>query len=190
MLDRFTNLADYISKTEFDYVTAIGLNVCHAIHREDPIDLTRPLMAQRRYARYFSAECKTLVSRVPIIWLPGFHCANRPPKIDQDLFIFHIKLIDFYESLRRQRINRETEWSKDSLDHHHGGHHRWEIERFVKESFFDTVDILNRGLISDFNFAADVEKIYSGLVEKDGYHYIPMGHQKLVEIPERLRSAF
>ena len=189
-LRRYVSLADYVSKQDFDYVSAIGLNVTHAIHREDPIDLARPLLAQRQYARFFSAQCKMLVSRLPMVWLPGFHCTNRPPKIDRDLFIFHTKLIDFYEALRRQRINVETEWAKESLDHHHGAHHRWDRERFVKEGFFDVIDLLNRGMISEFDFAADIEKIMNEVVEKDGSYYIPMGHQKLVEIPAYLRSAF
>jgi hypothetical protein len=189
-LSHYANLADYVDRREFDYASAVGLNVSHAIHVEDPIDLNRPLLAQRKYARFFPAQCKTLISRVPLVWLPGFHSTNRRPKLDPDLFIFHIKLIDFYEALHRQKVNRETEWAAASLDQNLGGHHRWETERFVREGFFTTIDLMNRGLIAEFDFTADIADLYSKVMEKDGFHYIPMGPGKLVEIPDHLRSAF
>jgi hypothetical protein len=189
-LGKYANLADFLNRKEFDYITAVGLNISHAIHLEEPIDLNRPLMEQRKYARFFSAQCKTLISRVPVCWLPGFHCANHRPQFDPELFIFHIKLVDFYEALKRQRVNRETEWASTSLAYELGSHHRWDNSRFAQEGFFTTVDLLNRGQVTEFDFGPDIDKVCAGIVEKDGFYLIPMGHSRLVEIPERFRSAF
>lgn len=184
----YSGLNDYIARTDFDYVTSIGMNVCHAIHLEDPIDWDRPLLEQRKYARFFSSQCKTLISRTPVKWLPGFHSMNHRPKIDPNLFIFHLKLMDFYAAIRRQKINRETEWAQESQGL--GLHHRYDSAQFVQEGFLVTVDLLNRKLVVPFEFSEDIARFDAEVTEKNGNFYIPMGHTKFVEIPERLRSAF
>jgi hypothetical protein len=187
---RYSDLNDYVSKMPTDYATGIGLNVLHILNQEPPLDLGRPVLAQRRYARFNSATCKTLVSRVPITWTPGFHGLNRRPQFDRDLFIFHIKTMDYSIASQRQAINNETPWSDGALAANHGAHHRYTFDRFVRESFFDPINIINQGKIAPFDFAEEIARFQAEIVERDGYFWIPMNIDRWVEIPDHLRTAF
>ncbi len=189
-LGPYANLADYIAKMDFDYVTCIGLNELHILNMEPPLDVSRPILIQRRYARFMSATCKTMLSRVPIRWLPGLHCLSRRPKPDPNLFMFHTKTMDYNIASARQEINRETAWSEDSLSQNFGAHHRYEFAQFVREGFFDPANIINQGKIQPFDFSEEMAQFGAETVEKDEYFWIPMNLNRWVEIPANLRAAF
>ncbi len=188
---RYASLREYVERMEADYATCVGLNVQHLITHEAPLDSGAPVLAQRDYARFLSPSCKTLISRSPIDWLPGFHCCDRPPRIDPELFMFHTKLMDYTVAMRRQRINRETEWSSVSLEQQLGAHHRYEYAQFVRECFLDPVNMMNHDRIGPFDFAAEIAALNARVVEKDRHFYVPMDiGGPLVRIPERFRPAF
>lgn len=187
---KYPSLRQYMEATTHEHVSGIGLEVLHIINAELPIDLSRPILSQRRYANFYSAGCKCLISRVPMTWLPGFHSCNRSPIIDPDLFMFHTKLMDYGIAMRRQQINLDTIWSQRSLEHDLGAHHRFDLPRFVHESFFTRVDAVNRNLVSPFEFEAEVAEIKNGTVEHQGYFHIPMNISKIVDLPERFRAVF
>jgi len=189
-LGLYSDLRDYIEKNDFDYVTAVGMNVLHMIDREDPLRLDQPILQQRKFAKFWSVLCKTLISRVPIVWRPGFHGLNRRPKVDTNLFLFHTKAMDYSISLGRQRINRATEWSERSLAANFGEHHRHDTVRFVRENFFDPVNVLNLGQISLFDFAEQLAQFEAAIVEREGFFELPTDIVRYVEIPDHLRSAF
>ncbi len=54
----YSDLKDYIEKNDFDYVTAVGMNVLHMIDREDPLRLDQPILQQRKFAKFWSVLCK------------------------------------------------------------------------------------------------------------------------------------
>ena len=189
-MQKYSSLADYVSKRDFDYVTSIGLNLLHVIDREPPLDLGKPILGQRRYARFRSSACKTLLGRVPLKWLAGLHNTNRRPQFDPDLFIFHTKTMDYGIAVARQLINQQTPWSDDALLHNWGAHHRYDLTRFVREFFLDPINILSHGQVSPFVFDAEIEKFNSEVVEKDGFFWIPMNMSRIVEIPPDLRASF
>jgi hypothetical protein len=183
------NLVAYLRNSDFDYVTCVGLNVHHMITLEAPLDLDAPILAQRRYARFGSPSCKSLISRVPLTWRPGIHSCDRPPNIDPALFLFHLKLMDYTVAMRRQGVNLATQWSSRSLEENHGTHHRYDYDQFVREGFLDPVNQLRKGT-APFDFVREIEQIQDQTREHDGFFYIPMNIYSLVEIPEHLRSAF
>ncbi len=135
-------------------------------------------------------SCKTLLSRVPIVWLPGFHGLNRRPKIDPNLYLFHTKAMDYSIALTRQRINRETEWSDRSLASKHGEHHRHDNVRFVREHFFDPVNAVSSGRMSAFALSDELSQFDARIVERDGIFYPPVDITAYVELPERFRTVF
>jgi hypothetical protein len=186
----YASLADYVAKMETDYATCIGLNILHILNQEAPLDLSKPILAQRRYARFMSATCKTMLSKVPIRWLPGLHCLDRRPKMDPNLFMFHTKTMDYGLASARQTINRETAWSEASLSQNFGAHHRYDYAQFVRESFFDPANVINQGKVQPFNFSEEIAKFEAEIVERDGFFWIPMDMNRWVEIPETLRRAF
>jgi hypothetical protein len=186
----YENLADYVSRTEFDYVTSVGLNVSHVITLEPPLNLERSVLAQRRYAHFRSATCKTSLSRVPIKWLPGLHSLNRRPNFDLNLFLFHTKWMDYGIASARQQINRDTEWSDTSLSQNWGAHHRYEYDQFVREGFLDIVNAVSQNKILPFQFAEEISKFNAEVIERDGFYWIPMKLHRWVEIPANFREAF
>jgi hypothetical protein len=189
-VDTYANLADYVARVDFDYVTCIGLNVLHILHMEQPLDLGKPILAQRRFARFVSATCKTQLSRVPIRWMPGLHCLNRRPKFDPNLFKLHTKTMDYSLASARQKINNDTPWSEASLGQNFGAHHRYEYHHFVRENFFDPINVINQGKIQPFDFTEEIAKLDAEIVEKEGFFWFSMNLNRWVELPSNLRTAF
>ena len=184
------DLRMYLERKECDYVSCVGLNVVQILTQEAPLDLTKPLLQQRRFAKFSSAECKPSVSRVPMNWAPGFHCSDKPPLIDPELFQFHTKWIDYSLSMRRQVVNRDTARSKRNVDQGMGAHWSYDIDRFVREGFFDPINVMKQTGLAMFDFSKEIEAINAGASPASGIYFIPMNISKMVEIPERFRSAF
>ena len=187
---KFESLAAYVAKMTDEYVSCIGLNVVHIINKDDPIDLTKGILTQRRYARFGSSGCKILLSRVPINWLPGLHSCSKPPRFDGNLFLFHTKWIDYNLAMARQRVNRETVWSEKSRTQKLGLHHQFEAERFVRIGFLDPLNLVNTNQLHPFNFSEEIATITNETKEKEGFFYIPMNLSKMCEIPDYFQRCF
>jgi hypothetical protein len=186
----YGSLNEYIVSVDFDYVTCVGLNILHIINLEPPLDPDRPILAQRRFARFRSATCKTILSRIPLRWLPGLHSLNQRPKIDPNLFMFHTKTMDYSIASARQQINVDTAWSDYSLERNFGAHHRYEYSRFVRELFLDPMNAIHQQKVVSFDFAEEISEFNSQITEKDGSFWVPMGLGRWVEIPERFGGVF
>lgn len=106
----YSSLTDFFSRTDARTFTAAGVEVVHKLDQEDPLDLTRPLLAQRAYCGFNSWMCKTVATRDPIWWGGGFHASSSPPAFN-GLYLFHIKLIDFGEALKRAAQLRRFDWA-------------------------------------------------------------------------------
>lgn len=61
---------------------------------EPPIDLGRPLLQQRAFAKFSPVMCKPAVKRVPAKWAVGSHGVAAPYAVDPDLYMFHLKFVD------------------------------------------------------------------------------------------------
>jgi hypothetical protein len=186
----YPTLRDYVERREFDYTSCVGLNMLHMITMEDPLDPTQPILAQRRYALFASAQCKPLVTRVPLNWAPGFHCSDRAPQIDPNLFVFHNKMIDYTLAMKRHKISRTASYSERTVEAGMGAHSRYSNERFVRECFLDPLNLLIRDGTKPFDFSQEIALINTGVSESGGLHWIPMNLLKMVEIPDHLRLAF
>ena len=103
------SLADYVEQRVPEFATTCGLNVMFDTETEPPLALDRPLFRQRRYVRFDRAYCKSLVSRVPLKWGPGFHNCNYLPDLRSDLLLVHLRAADPDIALDRLRsFNRIT----------------------------------------------------------------------------------
>jgi hypothetical protein len=189
-LSMYANLQDYMERREFEYVSCIGLNVVHILSREDPLDLSKPILAQRKYARFGSNQCKASVTRVPLTWSPGFHSCDRAPNFDPNLYIFHNKSMDYNIAMQRQKINRESVFSQRTAQQGMGAHWRYDVERFVRECFFDPMNVVTNQVVGPFDFSAEIATISVNVREVSGVHYIPMNIQRMVEIPEHFKTAY
>ncbi|MFZ3234236.1 MAG: glycosyltransferase family 2 protein [Stellaceae bacterium] len=133
--EKYSGLVDFVTRRCEQFVTAIGLEVQHLTDTEADIDLGRPILAQRRYVQFAPEYCKPLVSRIPLVWKPGFHDCDLPPSIAPDLFLFHLRRMDRKLAVQRLRRMRDTKWSKNALDKQHWFHFRWSEDEFTTTLF-------------------------------------------------------
>lgn len=191
-LAKYDNLKDYIEKSDFEYIAPVGLNLQHIITIEPPLDLSKPILQQRRFVRFSGSMCKPLITRVPIAWGTGFHACDQPVRIDPGLFMFHIKLMDYEVALMKQKQTREMKWAASSLAANHGAHARYDDERFIREGFLDPNNLATspqHGVLP-FGFSNEVERFKAETVHRDGMYYGPHFNGRVAEIPEYLRTAF
>jgi hypothetical protein len=186
---RYAGLRQYIETRDFEYATCVGLNIHHVLTLEPPLDFGKPILSQRKYALFRVATCKTAISRVPINWLPGFHVADKPPRIDPELFVFHTRFMNYVTSIERHLFYLQIEWSERSLAENFGAHARYSLERFVRESFLDPINMVTTGRVETFDFTFEIKQIQESAIERNGYYGSPLALAKMVEIPERFSLA-
>jgi glycosyltransferase involved in cell wall biosynthesis len=124
---KFANLVEFCAEMDGPATTAIGLNIVHHLRLEDPIEISTPVLKQRRYVQFVSPMCKTLLIKKPVTWGGGFHSSSHPPKFN-NLYLFHLRWLDLGECLRRLSITRKVQFS----DQIAGKHHRSEYMEFIK----------------------------------------------------------
>jgi hypothetical protein len=112
----FSGLTDLAAGNDADVLTAFGTNMLH-VAGEAPLDLARPISAQRRWTRPFSSLCKPVLTRRKLQWAPGFHTADAASRFG-GLYLFHIAYADNAITARRQAKRRSVTRSEG-----HGTHH-------------------------------------------------------------------
>lgn len=105
---RIGTLGDYVEQLDRSHATAIGLELFHDISDEKEIDLSRPILEQRRKVFFSPPMCKTLVIKRPITWGAGFHRSTRRPVFDS-LLLLHLSSMDLGIRLKRQAMMRDME---------------------------------------------------------------------------------
>jgi hypothetical protein len=73
---------------------AMGLNVVHRVDVEKPLKPGRPVLRQRRTAKFVGKMCKPAIKRATAHWASGSHGLRAPYEIDPELFLFHLKFAD------------------------------------------------------------------------------------------------
>ena len=122
---RFRDLTDLAATADADVLTAFGTNVLH-VEGEAPLDLARPITAQRRWTRPFSSLCKPVLARRPVQWAPGFHYADAASRFGS-LYLFHIAYADNDITARRQAKRQRVARSEG-----HGVHHATAPDEMVR----------------------------------------------------------
>jgi hypothetical protein len=180
----------YLRDQPYSYAVPIGINVLHIPDREPEIDFTRRLLRQREYGQFQSSMCKPLVTRVQLVWAPGFHACDRPPNIDKNLYLFHIKQIDRNAALRRHHVVQQLPWSEAAIKAEHGAHHRYDDERFLREFFLDPANELRQFGAREFIFDAEIARLQEETQEHSGVYGLPDFKGPVVRIPARFHAAF
>jgi len=183
-------LDSYLSDQAYSYASPVGINVLHIADMEPPIDFARPLLMQRRYGQFRSTLCKPVITRIGLTWEPGFHNCDRPPNIDRNLYLFHIKQIDKDEALRRQHVVQQLPWSAADIVANHGAHHRYDDVRFVREFFLDPANELRQLGERDFAFGPEIARLQAETRERSGIFHLPDFKGPVVEIPRSFRTPF
>lgn len=93
-----------------------GFNLRHNIHMEEPYDLRKPILAQRRVIQRAPAMDKPVVSRVPLNWVTGFHWAREGGEKINGFYLLHLRWFDLETALRKGEKYRASKWSRTDLD--------------------------------------------------------------------------
>ncbi len=136
-------LGSYLDHFDNEYVNCLGYELLHMKDREDPLDLTRPIMGQRRFWFSNEAYSKPAVATVPMEWRPGFHGRKDfHTRIDPDLRLIHLHRMDYDICLERHRTRRRKDWAEEDRKRSWAIHNRIvdpvEFERwFYNDSGFE-----------------------------------------------------
>ena len=75
-------------------IGAMGLNVVHRVGVEKPLKPRRPVLRQRRTAKFIPKMCKPAIKMGTGHWAAGSHGLRMPYEVDRDLWMFHLKFAD------------------------------------------------------------------------------------------------
>ncbi len=96
----YADLADYLASNADPVIAGIGLEIFHDPREEAAYTPDRPVLAQRRNFVYRFHHSKPHILSKPS--LIGGHGSKHPFRIDPDLYLLHLKYLDWDETLRRQ----------------------------------------------------------------------------------------
>lgn len=183
---RHNNLKTYLEDCQPDYETSIGLNLFHSFDDEAEINLARPILAQRNYAYFLAAMCKTHITRIPTKWGGGFHDCDHPQRFGE-VYNIHLKQMDRNVALDRLRFLRNI--TREGIF----GNHQMIQDAEMKKIFFQ---INTRQRVDDFDFAPQTAEIMSRVKENHAkmfafdVDYKPSHPPHLRFIPEQFKGVF
>jgi hypothetical protein len=180
---KHASLAAFLEAVDSDVVSPTGLNVQHIIALEAPIDLNAPILGQRRYVRFASGMCKPSISRVPLLWMPGFHWCDQLSEHRTDLFQFHLRRMDVNISLERLRTTREMAWSEQALL---AGGESWRQadEERVRVEFEIPAELARTHGLVPFEFENEMKRRFDSLRLQDGFYKGEHFRGLITEVPE------
>jgi hypothetical protein len=85
-------------------------------------------------------------------------------------------------------INQASVWSDESLAANHGQHHRYDLERFVREGFLETANMVRQGRIVSFDVADAIAELNAGIVQRNGAFVATARVIRGMEIPRRFQD--
>lgn len=104
---KYAGLGDFLAARPDQAVLApLALNVVHA-PGEAPLDPSRPVLEQRRFAKFVPLMCKPSIKRSQARWTNASHGIVVPFEVDPELFMLHLKFAD-RDNLRRSSDNRRA----------------------------------------------------------------------------------
>lgn len=138
---------DKLSKPDAKFIRCFGFSLDHVPSLEAAIDLTRPILEQRKYWRFDYLYCKALISNVHCHWTLGFHhlhnFSNIP--IDMDLMLLHLHKMDYDMCKKKHKEQSERKWSQRDIEQLRGLQNRTsEGEAFDNWFFGDNSEALKR----------------------------------------------
>ena len=178
------SLAAFLAIADSDVIAPIGLHIRHLPGIEASIDLSEPVLGQRRYAGFASAMCKPSIARVPLHWVPGFHWCDRLPDYRTDLYQFHLKWMDMVTSLGRLQLTRTLKWSERALHHNWGRRHRQSDEERIREEFDAPNEYVEQHGVAPFSFEEELKRHTDSLRLHNGLYRGEFFRGPITQVPE------
>lgn len=114
----------FIADPNQPYLTCNGYEVIHNIDKEKSITPEDSIIENRNeWFKYFPYD-KTLISKIPLKWVWGFHDPiGTPRNYSHELFMFHLHRVDFELMLKRHN-RRANKWIIKDDGPHAGAYHK------------------------------------------------------------------
>ncbi len=111
--DKHADLRELVAaRPDVKALGAMALNVVHRVGVEKPLKPNKPVLRQRRVAKFIPKMCKPAIKRGTGHWASGSHGLRMPYEIDPELFLFHLKFADREHlaatSTARRELSEET----------------------------------------------------------------------------------
>ncbi len=121
-------LSTYINGWTGDVAVCKGYEVVHRFDEEPPLDLSRPIMAQRKWWYPCHLYDKPLLSRIPLTYRWGCHYCDEVPweTTDPDLLLLHLHKMDYDLCVRRKLERMKNEDEIESGKDHSRGTAGWQ----------------------------------------------------------------
>jgi hypothetical protein len=188
-LEKYEDLRDWIERNQGSTKAAIGLNVFHDYHTEEPLNLRKPILEQRKYAYFRSSLSKPLILFEPADWGLGCHHISRDHGFADDLFLIHLRFMDKDQSLSRLSLTRSMEWSTEEYKLNPNHYQRVDDEVFMK-SFADGRVNYVRHKVAPFEFSEHIEKLRNSKHSDGRMTYFDLGVSGLpVVMPDWMRNV-
>lgn len=145
-------LSTYINNWTGNTVVCKGYEIVHRIDEEPPLDLSRPIMAQRKWWYPCHNYDKPLLSRIPLTYHHGCHYCHEFPwqTTDPNLLLIHLHKVDFDLCVNRKWERMKNDDSGNLTLGHLPGTPEWysQVSEPVMKLWLDT----------DFSTGLKVEK--------------------------------
>jgi hypothetical protein len=189
---RYAGIPAWCASAQAETGHAIGLDLHQVPDLEAPIDPARPVLQQRRWARFSSAMCKLVLLRRPAAWAPGFHCAGGVPVEFDGLFLFHLRYYDRARGAARLAKTRAMPWAIEGA----GSHQRMSDQDWL--AMFDAIAALPRREDVAFDPAEPPLSDWLGRLkasmqgrENETYRFdLHISADSLWAVPDRFRGIF
>ena len=183
-------LLDYLgTRADTDVVAPFAVEVIHHPDSEPPLDLSRPILHQRSFAKFSPAMCKPLIRRSDSRWRKAFHANVAPFSVDPELWMFHLKFVD-------ETVLRRTARARESYHRVEGrGHPRsfWSMseEEIVSKLTDWTRAATDPGELDPYSLDLDdlVQLDEAGTYQATANQVASLEESPLRRIPERFRDA-
>eukprot|EP00908_Phaeocystis_cordata_P006346 Transcript_16963.p2 GENE.Transcript_16963~~Transcript_16963.p2 ORF type:complete len:281 (+),score=114.44 Transcript_16963:55-843(+) len=105
-------------------VACTGWELHHEFGREPPIDLSRPLLAQRGRWHRNTLYDKALLARAPLTYSLGFHTCEEPAARREGLLLLHLHKYDFQAYIARHEARAAMQHAPDAVANGWNTHYR------------------------------------------------------------------
>jgi hypothetical protein len=177
---RYGSLVDLVAdRPDVPVLGAMGINLVHHLGHEGALDPERPLLAQRRLAKFIPLMCKPAIKRVPAPWTAASHGVKGTPYlIDPDLYMFHAKFSD-RDALRAAADHRRQMVEMDGR----AQRTNW---KFGGDAMVDLLDTIT-GEVPEQQLKEFVppKKLLAGIVKQEGQTYRARGDRQVPAMRKR-----
>lgn len=177
---RYASLTDLVAaRPDTAVLGAMGINLVHDLARDEPLDPDRPLLDQRRLAKFIPLMCKPAIKRVPAPWTAASHGVKGTPyEIDPDLYMFHAKFSD-RDSLRAAADHRREMVEMDGRAHRTN----W---KFGGDAMVELLDSIATDVpVDELKPFVPPKKLLGGIVRQEGQTFRARGDRQVPAMRKR-----